>query len=68
MTGPRRTTPPLEHSKLALIDFTHRNDKKERTNLALLNIALLAIQLHQVPRNNHRPASKLEARHSPRDR
>ena len=31
---------PLEHTKLALIDFAHRNNKKERTNLVLPNITL----------------------------
>jgi ribonuclease HI len=31
---------PLEHSKLALIDFAHRNNKKERPNLPLPNITV----------------------------
>ena len=31
---------PLEHSKLALIDFAHRNNKKERPNLTLPNITI----------------------------
>jgi Reverse transcriptase (RNA-dependent DNA polymerase) len=31
---------PLEHSKLALIDFAHRNNKKERPNLTLPDTTL----------------------------
>ena len=31
---------PLEHSKIALIDFAHRNNNKERMNLTLPNIMI----------------------------
>jgi hypothetical protein len=31
---------PLEHSKLALIDFAHRNNRKERPHLSLPNMSL----------------------------
>lgn len=35
---------PLEHSKLALIDFAHRNNRKERPKLTLPNVTLTPTQ------------------------